>query len=83
MFRKSSHWIGLAVLSVLATVDRVVTRVRDVVVMAFQLGLDLFSTTPQVARPVVSFVQAKQFKQRIAKRERVLVSSSWRMCPST
>jgi hypothetical protein len=32
---------------------------------------------------VVGFIQAKQFVIRIIKRERPVVSTEWRMCPST
>jgi len=35
-----------------------------------------------VAKPDVRRVQAKAFVQRLAKRERPVVTSSWRMCPS-
>jgi hypothetical protein len=34
-------------------------------------------------RAVIWFVWAKAFVCRLAKRQRPLVSSSWRMCPST
>lgn len=34
-------------------------------------------------RAVVWFVWAKAFVCRLAKRQRPVVSSSWRMCPST
>lgn len=33
-------------------------------------------------RPAVAFVQAKAFVQRIVKRERPVMTASWRMCPS-
>jgi hypothetical protein len=36
-----------------------------------------------VAKPAVQRVQAKAFVQRIEKRERPVLTSSWRMCPST
>lgn len=35
-----------------------------------------------VSKPFVQRVQAKAFVQRLAKRERPVVTSSWRMCPS-
>ena len=38
----------------------------------------LTDTTPAVRK-----AQAKAFVQRLAKRERPVVTSSWRMCPST
>jgi hypothetical protein len=36
-----------------------------------------------LALPAVRQVQAKAFKARIEKRERPVVTNSWRMCPST
>lgn len=33
--------------------------------------------------PAVQLVQAKAFVMRLAKRERPVVTSAWRMCPST
>jgi len=38
--------------------------------------------TSGVSKPSVQRVQAKAFVQRLAKRERPVVTSSWRMCPS-
>ncbi len=39
--------------------------------------------TGTLSQPVKNIVQAKAFVLRIAKRERPVVTSSWRMCPST
>lgn len=39
--------------------------------------------TGAMSQPVKHIVQAKAFVLRIAKRERPVVTSSWRMCPST
>jgi len=40
--------------------------------------------TKQPAQPeAVAYVRAKEFVLRIAKRERPVVTQSWRMCPST
>ena len=36
-----------------------------------------------VAKPAVQCVQAKAFVQRLVKRERPVLTNSWRMCPST
>lgn len=35
-----------------------------------------------IAKPAVQRVQAKAFVQRLVKRERPVVTSTWRMCPS-
>lgn len=35
-----------------------------------------------VAKPTVVRVQAKAFVMRLVKRDRPMVTSSWRMCPS-
>lgn len=42
-----------------------------------------FSPAPLLEMPKVAFFRAKEFVQRIAKRERPILSSTWRMCPST
>lgn len=34
-------------------------------------------------KPTVYFVQAKAFVSRLVKRNRPLVTASWRLCPST
>lgn len=40
--------------------------------------------TAQTGKPeIVPFVRARSFVLRIAKRERPVVTASWRMCPST
>ena len=47
-------------------------------------AVELASNKSAVARrAVLWFVWAKAFVCRLAKRQRPLVSSSWRMCPST
>jgi len=35
-----------------------------------------------VAKPTVMRIQAKSFVMRLVKRERPVVTSTWRMCPS-
>jgi hypothetical protein len=47
-------------------------------------GIELASNKDaSLRRAVIWFVWAKAFTMRIARRQRPLVSSSWRMCPST
>lgn len=52
---------------------------------AFTLrGLELVAKPEAGSKgPAVVLVQAKAFVQRLAKRERPVLSPSWRMCPST
>ena len=38
--------------------------------------------SPAIAPPVVMLTQAKAFVARLAKRERPVLTASWRMCPS-
>ena len=86
MSRKLTTVFGLmasALALAAATFTREVGHLRELAISIFTFGLGLFSPADQAARPVVSFVRAKQFVLRIAKRVRVLVSPSWRMCPST
>ena len=49
---------------------------------SFMDGLAKFTAEPMPELPKVAFVQAKAFVQRIAKRERPIMTSTWRMCPS-
>ena len=54
------------------------------VVKGFVLGafdaMAVESSEPR--KPMVQQVQAKAFMQRIEKRERPVITSAWRMCPS-
>ena len=45
-------------------------------------GLAEFKPEPLMEMPKVAFVKAKSFVQRIVKRERPILSNTWRMCPS-
>lgn len=53
--------------------------VRSVVFDAFKLASN---ESYGASKPMVKRVQAKAFTQRIEKRERPVVTSAWRMCPS-
>lgn len=56
------------------------TRVKAWVLDGFALA----ATKSDARTPVpVPLVQAKAFVLRLAKRERPVLTSSWRMCPST
>lgn len=47
-------------------------------------GIALVAGTPaETNGPAVVLVQAKAFVMRLVKRERPVVTNSWRMCPST
>lgn len=69
-----------------ATYDRAVSVVASAFagVKAFVLdGIALLAGTSDGPKsPVVFLVQAKAFVLRLAKRERPVVTASWRMCPS-
>lgn len=58
---------------------RAATAARDVVQHGFELALQ----TTAVRQPAVLLLQAKAFVLRLIKRERPVVTASWRMCPST
>lgn len=47
-------------------------------------GIALVAGKPEETKgPAVFLVQAKAFVMRLVKRERPVVTNSWRMCPST
>jgi len=46
-------------------------------------GFELAAQTATVRQPAVLLLQAKAFVLRLIKRERPVVTASWRMCPST
>ena len=83
---------SLALASISFAVDRVTEAyglcktlalaVRDRAVQAIDFGLKLFATDLGGRNPSVRIVQAKAFVQRIIKRERPIVTASWRACPS-
>jgi hypothetical protein len=54
-------------------------RLKDLVIDGIAL---VARAVADVNRPAVVLVQAKAFVQRLAKRERPVVTSTWRMCPS-
>lgn len=53
--------------------------VKGLVLDAFKLAANEGSG---YAKPAVHRVQAKAFVQRLEKRERPVLTNSWRMCPS-
>lgn len=76
---------GLA-LAVATSVGNAIKHVADTGYVTCHLLVDNFMAlaTPEPGTPVaVPHIQAKAFKQRIEKRERPVLTNSWRMCPST
>lgn len=73
---------SLAVACYHAVADPIVAVCR----MAKSFALDACklaaSEDSGVTKPAVQRVQAKAFVQRLVKRERPVVTSTWRMCPS-
>jgi hypothetical protein len=58
--------------------------VKDFAIHFTLRGLDLVARAePEGKGPAVVLVQAKAFLQRLVKRERPVISNTWRMCPST
>lgn len=45
-------------------------------------GLSLFAASEPARTDGIPMVQAKAFEQRLSKRERPVLTASWRMCPS-
>lgn len=69
------------------------TMVTPVVNLAYSIGVRLKAWTAEAfalaasqpgtpSRPVVLLVKARAFVARLAKRERPVLTASWRMCPS-
>lgn len=78
----------MAVLALVAAVDFVrdtavaaYTAAKRAAVFVFDLGMSLFATEPQPAS-LPRYHQMRQFRQRIERRERPVITASWRMCPS-
>lgn len=61
---------------------QVLMTVRDRALEVVTFGLKLFQAEPTGRNPAVRIVQAKAFVARILKRERPVLTSAWRMCPS-
>lgn len=62
---------------------RVYRVVKDVAVKFACEALKLAATIQADRMPaIVALVQAKAFVMRLAKRERPMITSTWRMCPS-
>lgn len=82
-----SRTLAIAMLSLAAaafsTIGRVVDSVRRRVV-DFVLGVPAAFAEPalRLPKPAAQLVQACAYALRIAKRERPVVRSTWRMCPS-
>ena len=59
-----------------------VLAARNHIAAAIDFGLHLFANEPGGRSPSVRILQAKAFVQRLVKRERPVVTASWRACPS-
>lgn len=83
-------FLAIALLACAALAVACYHAVADPVVSIYQVAksfvLDAFKLAGTegvgFALPAVVLVQAKAFVLRLAKRERPVVTSSWRMCPS-
>lgn len=93
MKRSFRGWVSLALVCAMSVSALAVSAVRHVAEMAFatcrafkSLLVDNFLSLPKPnpldRAAVVPKVQARAFSTRIEKRERPVVTSSWRMCPS-
>lgn len=90
MFHRFANFLAMAVVACAAlftvTRDTIVDAARHAVATVkkvFSHGLQLADQTPAVREPSVRLLQAKEFAGRLMKRERPLITTSWRMCPST
>ena len=64
------------------TRDAVMSCVQAMKSLALCFVDGIAPAADKLHRPRVAFVQAKAFMQRIIKRERPVMTASWRMCPS-
>lgn len=78
----------MAVLALVASVDfvrdtavAVYTAAKRAAVFVFDLGMTLVATEPQPAS-TPQFHQMREYRQRQERRERPVIESTWRMCPS-
>lgn len=89
MFRTLRSLAVMAVLALVAAVDFVrdtavatYAAAKRAVVFVFDLGMSLVATEPQPAS-TPQFHRTREYRQRQDRRERPVITSSWRMCPST
>lgn len=89
MFRTLRSLAVMAVLALVAAVDFVrdtavatYAAAKRTVFFVFDLGMSLVATEPQPAS-TPQFHQMREYRQRQDRRERPVITSSWRMCPST
>lgn len=73
---------SLAVACYHAVADPIVSVCRSVKAFALDACSLAANEGSGVAKPAVMRVQAKAFVMRLVKRDRPVVTSSWRMCPS-
>ena len=79
----------MAVIALVAAVDFVrdtavatYTAAKRAAVFVIDMGLSLVPAEPQLAS-TPQFHQMREHRQRQERRERPLITASWRMCPST
>lgn len=82
--------LALAVAALAVAAVSAISELNSLVVAAYHtatgwmtsivVGPPLQAVEPD--RPVVRLVRAAAYRLRLVKRERVLISPSWRMCPS-
>ncbi len=90
---KSRRFLSVVMLACVALATVAVASVRSIVAFAREVGMHakawlvdavglVAGTDTEQRKPAVLLVQAKMFVQRLVKRERPVVTSTWRMCPS-
>lgn len=88
MLRTLRSLAVMAILALVASVDFVrdtaiaaYTAAKRTVAFVFDLGMTLVATEPQIAS-TPQFHRMQEYRQRQERRERPLIESTWRMCPS-
>nr|WP_315471752.1 hypothetical protein [uncultured Rhodoferax sp.] len=88
--KSTFRFIAFAVLACASLVSATFGALREVAAATYRMAKDWirggFKLVARVedafARPAVAIVQAKAHAQALMKRERPVLTGSWRMCPS-
>ena len=85
-FRNFLVIAALAVLTAFSWTVDVIDKAVQVTVAAVRRtvsrGLELFATAPSVTVAENAPAKFREYRQRIERRDRPVIESTWRMCPS-
>lgn len=85
-FRNFLVLAALAVLTVFSWIADVIDKAVQVTVATVRRtvsrGLEMFATAPSVTVLENAPTKFREYRQRIERRDRPVIESTWRMCPS-